>query len=181
MNVLVCATGSVAAMKTPVLCEELRRSGHTVPLVLTKSARFFIDCHYKDQVLRAYEDKDEWKDTYKLGEPVLHINLRAWADILVIAPCSANSLAKLSYGLADNLVTCIARAWDFSKPMFVAPAMNTMMWEHPFTKEHCSRLESIGVCIINPVEKTLACGDRGIGAMADCGVIADRINQFANL
>lgn len=82
------------------------------------------------QVLR---DDDEWSCWNKREDPVLHIELRKWADVFLVAPLSANTLAKMANGLCDNLLTCVARAWDFKRPLLVAPAMNTLMWESPFT------------------------------------------------
>jgi len=86
-------------------------------------------------------DEDEWpgQDTgqrYQRDDPVLHIELRRWADMLVIAPLDANTLAKLAHGLADNCLTCVWRAWDPQRPVILAPAMNTLMWEHPLTASH---------------------------------------------
>jgi phosphopantothenoylcysteine decarboxylase len=95
----------------------------------------------------------------------------------VIAPLSANTLAKMANGLCDNLLvcrlhhplliyilqTCVVRAWDFKKPLIVAPAMNTLMWDHPFTEKHLKELTSLGVIVISPIEKLLACGDKGKG------------------
>jgi phosphopantothenoylcysteine decarboxylase len=88
--------------------------------------------------------------------------------VLVIAPASANTLAKLAGGLADNLLTCVARAWDFAggKPVLVAPAMNTAMWVHPLTAAHLAALAAFGVRVVPPVSKALACGDVGVGALA---------------
>ena len=91
-------------------------------------------------------DEDEWKYE-KVGDPVLHIELRKWADILLIAPMSANTLAKVAQGLSDNLVTCVARAWDVSKPFVVCPAMNTQMWVHPLTHQHVTLLRQIFQCV----------------------------------
>ena len=107
------------------------------------------------------------------GDPVLHIELRKWADLLVIAPLSANTLGKLSNGLADNLLTCVARAWDFSKPCLVAPAMNTYMWDHPVTKPSLDRLKEWGYVEIPCIEKVLMCKDKGKGAMAEPLTIVD--------
>ena len=130
-------------------------------------------------------DEDEWKSYRKVGgglrgpgDPVLHIELRKWADVFLIAPLSANTLAKLSSGICDNLLTSIARAWEFTssnlsgdkprptKPLIVAPAMNTAMWRHPHTLAHLSVLASLGFVVIKPVQKVLACGDLGDGALA---------------
>ncbi|MGB1595510.1 MAG: flavoprotein, partial [Promethearchaeia archaeon] len=88
-----------------------------------------------------------------------------------VAPCSANTLAKLANGMSDNLATCCLRAWDPAKPLIVAPAMNTVMWEHPATKLHLDTLQSWGCHIIPPASKTLACNDVGRGALAAEGDI----------
>ncbi len=129
-----------------------------------------------------YSDKDEWDTWKQLRDPVLHIEvlfinhaiilkqikqLRKWADLLIIAPLTANTLAKIANGLCDNLLTCIVRAWDYNKPLLVAPAMNTYMWDNPFTLKHLKELESLSVIVIPPVAKVLACGDNGLGALAD--------------
>ncbi|KXZ53881.1 hypothetical protein GPECTOR_6g799 [Gonium pectorale] len=122
------------------------------------------------------QDEAEWRQWRSVGDPVLHIELRRWADVLLVAPLSANSLAKMAGGMADNLLTCVVRAWDFRKPLLLAPAMNTAMWASPFTARHLETLQQVGaaaggapgggVRVIPPVSKRLACGDEGTGAMA---------------
>ncbi|KJE88588.1 phosphopantothenoylcysteine decarboxylase, variant 1 [Capsaspora owczarzaki ATCC 30864] len=103
-----------------------------------------------------------YKKWSKIGDPVLHIALRGWADLLVIAPLDANTLAKLSHGMCDNLLTCIARAWDYTtRPLIVCPAMNTFMWDHPATARQLDMLQSLGMEIVPPIAKRLACGDLG--------------------
>lgn len=147
-------------------------------------------------LMKSVDAHDEWKLWNKMEDPVLHILLREWADIAVIAPLSANSLAKLSNGLCDDILSCVIRAWDFgqtpgreSKPLLLAPAMNTSMWDHPLTKvqldtvksfffiddkDHHDTEEEYGVSkeckfsVAEPQVKVLACGDTGRGAM--CGV-----------
>lgn len=119
-----------------------------------------------------FTDEHEWEE-YKYGKKVLHIELIKWADRFIIAPCSANTLAKLANGICDNLLTCCARAWDFNKPFIIAPAMNTNMWNHPITQKHLDTLRSWGIIIKDPISKTLYCGDTGMGAMAN---IYDIIN-----
>src|SRR5205807_2373825 len=86
-------------------------------------------------------DEDEWpgqteERRYGREDKVLHIDLRRWGDLLVIAPLDANTLAKLAAGLADNCLTCVWRAWEPSRPVVLAPAMNTQMWQHPATARH---------------------------------------------
>jgi phosphopantothenoylcysteine decarboxylase len=86
--------------------------------------------------------------------------------VFVVAPLSADTLAKLAAGLCDNLLTSVARAWDWAKPFVVAPAMNTAMWEHPVTARQLAELVRWGVRVVPPVSKALACGDVGNGALA---------------
>lgn len=166
MKILLGATGSVASIKVSRLAAALSDGGkNEVRIVATPSAIKFIG----DSV-RVLGEVDEWQWT-RVGDPVLHIELRKWADVFVIAPLSANTLAKVSNGLCDNLLTSVARAWDFSKPMFVAPAMNTAMWEHPITSRQLAEICRWGVRIIPPVSKVLACGDVGNGALAEIETI----------
>lgn len=128
-------------------------------------------------------DADEWGVWNAVGDPVLHIQLRDWADIMLVAPLSANSLAKMANGLCDNLVTCVARAWDFGKrkPFIVAPAMNTHMWQHPMTEKHLSSLIELGVSVIPPASKLLACGDKGVGALAEVDEICALVRRFSKM
>jgi phosphopantothenoylcysteine decarboxylase len=128
--------------------------------------------------LAVLTDADEWALYTRVGrDPVLHIELRKWADGLLVAPCSAHTLAKLAGGLADNLLTCAARAWEFgpggrvARPLLLAPAMNTAMWRHPATAAHLGALRGWGARVLPPAERRLACGDIGVGAMADVGDI----------
>lgn len=80
--------------------------------------------------------------------------------------------------MCDNLLTCIIRAWDYSKPLFVAPAMNTLMWNNPFTERHLLSLDELGITLIPPIKKRLACGDYGNGAMAEPSLIYSTVRLF---
>jgi phosphopantothenoylcysteine decarboxylase len=200
-RVLLGVTGSVAAIKTPELVDALANAGHDVRLVITEAAKYFFDWQsLGEQVIT---DADEWPgDRYTRGDTVRHIELRNWADHFVIAPLDANTLAKLAAGLCDNALTCVARAWDTRRPMLLAPAMNTLMWEHPATRRNLAQIaadagistvdsptvESM-IAIINhanerlivvpPISKSLACGDVGLGAMAEIAVIVESIAAAA--
>jgi phosphopantothenoylcysteine decarboxylase len=180
-NILLGVTGSVAAIYTPQLRDELRRAGHGVKIVATKAACYFFDVAAlrKEIIL----DEDEWpSERYQRGDPVLHIELRRWADMLLIAPCDANTLAKLALGITDNCLTCVYRAWERARPVLLAPAMNTLMWEHPVTARHLKQIaEDIGptLHVIPPISKQLACDDVGLGAMAEREVILQTIAQVA--
>lgn len=165
-------TGSVAAIRAPLFAAALEALGE-VQAVVTDKGRLFLDP--LPGSIRIHLDADEWDAWKSLGDPVLHIELRRWADLFIVAPCSANTLAKLAMGLCDNLLTSVARAWDFSRPMLLAPAMNTLMWEHPATYGHLERLRSWGVTIVPPVEKKLACSDVGMGALASPEAVVEAV------
>lgn len=99
--------------------------------------------------------------------------------MFLIAPLDANTLAKISNGICDNLVTSIIRAWNFDKPVIVCPAMNTAMWNNPFTESHLNTLRNLlGIHVIDPQEKALMCGDIGMGAMADVQAVATYLASF---
>ena len=109
-----------------------------------------------------------------------YVQLVEWADTAVVAPLSANSLAKLSMGLCDNVVTSVARCWPMrERPLLLAPAMNTKMWEHPATRQQLAALEAMGARVLAPVSKRLACGDVGTGAMAGVDDIVAAVLQSA--
>jgi len=189
-NILLGATGSVAAVRVPMLVERFRAQGHEVRVVATKAATYFFDPIPLREILTL--DSDEWPgERYQRGDAVQHIELRRWADLFAIAPLDANTLAKLAVGLSDNCLTCVWRAWDPAKPIVLAPAMNTLMWEHAFTKKHLRAIgadfgaghvpghlndedlirqindRAKGLRIVAPISKALACGDVGVGAMAE--------------
>jgi len=119
---------------------------------------------------RVWRDEDEWGEEggYKIGDPILHIELRRWADIVLVAPCSANTLSKIAHGICDNLVTSLLRALTPTTPTYVFPAMNTLMYEHPLTSEHIRIVRDVvGYQVVGPIGKLLACGDIGLGAMTE--------------
>ena len=202
VNVILGMTGSVASIKAGELITKLAYDNreatvvNSLKVVATKAAKHFFNWEglkefwFHQAAVDFHSDEEEWRDWKKVGDPVLHIELRRWANILVIAPCSANTLAKLANGLCDDLLSCIVRAWDFKDPnkrLIIAPAMNTMMWESPFTQKHLETLVELGggtmdnqkrVQIIGPVEKTLACGDVGNGAMASPEDIARLVRRI---
>lgn len=179
-NILLGVTGSVAAIKTDRLVNQLKPLGD-VKIIATKAGDYFINqgCGNPNHLFKEdyFVDKDEWPEKYELGDKVLHIELRRWASCLIVAPLDANTLAKSVHGLCDNLLTCVIRAWDWTKPVFIAPAMNTQMMEHHLTDKQLKELESWGAIIIPPQCKQLACGDIGIGAMADISLIAETVKQ----
>jgi len=172
-NLLIGVTGSVASIKLPLLVKEFKsiKPSIQIKVVPTQHSKHFFKTNEVDAELLS--DSDEWTSWSSLNDDVLHIELRRWADALVIAPLDANTLAKMSHGICDNLLTCVVRAWDIKKPLYFAPAMNTHMWDHPFTRKHINILKELGYKEIPPVVKRLACGDFGEGGMAAVQDIAN--------
>jgi len=148
-----------------------------VQVVTTRNSLHFLNKQELEEV-KIWKDDDEWEMWNQRGDPVLHIQLRNWADVLVISPLDANTLAKISHGICDNLLTCLVRAWDMKKPLLFCPAMNTFMWQHPFTNQQVNQLKQLGYIEIPCISKTLICGDTGIGAMAQVATIVDRVLQL---
>ncbi|KAK9028832.1 hypothetical protein V6N11_025970 [Hibiscus sabdariffa] len=151
-RILLAACGSVAAIKFAKICECFSDRAE-VKAVATLASLRFIDIASLPKNVDLYTDKHEWSYWGKVGDNALHIELHRWADLMVIAPLSANTLAKylqlqIAGGICDNLLTCIVRAWDYSKPMFIAPGMNTLMWRNPFTKRHLMSVDELGVSLI---------------------------------
>jgi phosphopantothenoylcysteine decarboxylase len=215
-HILLGATGSVAAIRVPELYRQLRLAGHAVKVVATPAALYFFDPAQLDPAHAERPernpavvvlDEDEWPGReqgrlWQRDDPVLHIELRKWAELFVIAPLDANTLAKLANGLSDNCLTCVWRAWDPARPVVLAPAMNTLMWLHALTGRHlrqlaadfgagdapagldldgltawvnerCPRLR-----VVAPQSKRLACGDVGVGAMADVAEIVAAVEDL---
>jgi len=165
-NILLGVSGSVAAIKTKELYDLLVVS-YNVKIITTKSGMNFVRNLNGIDEMTIHQDDEDWKSWKSKGDKVLHIELRKWADGMIIAPLSANTLAKIANGLCDNLLTCIVRAWDFKKPLLLAPAMNTYMWKNPLTKKQLEICVDLGFTIVPPISKKLACGDVGEGAMAE--------------
>lgn len=165
-HLLLAASGSVATIKIPNIIQALSHHNNlSIRLILTKSASEFLAGQSHEQphlssltniknVDSVFQDEDEWTYPWIRGNPILHIELRRWAHILLIAPLSANTLAKIIGGFSDNLLTSVVRAWDTTglveasdfqhvrrKRILVAPAMNTAMWRHPVTRKQIAVLE----------------------------------------
>src|SRR5581483_8427053 len=151
-RVLLGVTGGIAAYKACELCRLLVKAGHDVTPVLTPGAQGFVTA----QTFEALARREMPRELYP------HL---ATADLLVIAPLSANTLAKLANGLADNALTQAALA--FSGPVLVAPAMNVRMWDHPATQENVARLRARGVETVGPEQGELAEGESGLGRMTE--------------
>ncbi|KAG1899974.1 flavoprotein [Suillus fuscotomentosus] len=169
-HVLLITTGSVASIKAPLIVSALLQYQNIrVEVVATKESLAFYDpADVVNAGTRVWTDEDEWSGSYKIGDPILHIELRRWADIVLVAPCSANTLSKIAHGLCDNLATSLLRALAPTTPTYVFPAMNTLMYEHPLTAEHLHVVRDVvRYEVVGPIGKNLACGDVGLGAMTE--------------
>ncbi|EED92441.1 HAL3 halotolerance protein, partial [Thalassiosira pseudonana CCMP1335] len=164
-RIILGITGSIAAVKGPRLALRLSTELKAdVKVVLTRTVEQYF--WKEDKAVGTYDaEYEEWQNYTSLQDRVLHIQLRNWADLCLIAPLSAHTLAKMANGLCDDLLSCCFRAWDFGKPVILAPAMNTAMWDHPLTRKQLEKVDT--VTIVQPAVKTLACGEVGAGALAD--------------
>lgn len=181
MNVLLGITGSIASYKSFDVARLLVKSGHSVKVILTNGALEFI----KPETFRYigveayYLPTDDFIPSHLSSKStVLHIELVKWADKLVIAPASANTLSRLATGITNDLLTSVFLAFG-SKPVLVFPAMNTEMWKNSRIQEHKSKLEALPhVGVINPVSGLLACGDIGAGKFPEVTAVVDLIESY---
>lgn len=163
MNIVLGVSGGIAAYKAPELVRRLRDAGADVRVILTPNAARFVSPLSLAAVSNHRVVTEQWGESGEGG--VDHIELARWAEVLLIAPATANILAKLSVGIADDALTTFALAHRGT--IAVAPAMNTFMLGHPTVQENIATLQRRGVVVIEPVDGLLACGDEGAGKMPD--------------
>jgi phosphopantothenoylcysteine decarboxylase/phosphopantothenate--cysteine ligase len=168
-RVLLGVTGGIAAYKAAYLARLLRERGADVQVVMTPSATRFVG----PDTFAALTGKPVHSDVFERSDAVLHVRLAHEADAALVAPATANILAKLTWGIADDLLT--STLLEFSGPLVVAPAMHSGMLEHPATRENFETLRERGVTIVGPVEGALAAGDSGMGRMSEPEDIADAL------
>ena len=174
-NILLAVTGSISAYKAADLTSQLTKLGHQVKVLMTPAATAFItpltlQVLSKQAVLVEVMTEEDPKQ-------IKHIDLGKEADLFLVAPASANTIAKLAHGFADNIVTSTALALPSEVKKFLAPAMNTKMLDHPATQNNLETLKSYGYQIIPPREALLACGDQGSGALASIETILTTIQE----
>jgi phosphopantothenoylcysteine decarboxylase len=171
-NIVLGVTGSIAAYKAADLTSKLVKGGATVNVVMTADAQKFITplpfktLSRQPVITDLYDEEEGWKPT--------HIRLADEADLLLIAPATANVLGKMAHGLADDALSCIALALNPNARVLVAPAMNGKMWGHPATQQNVQTLRARGVKFIGPEEGMLSCGYEGIGRLWNIDEIAAR-------
>lgn len=175
MNIVLGVSGGIAAYKTPDLVRRLKDWGADVRVVLTPNAARFVSPLSLAAVSGHGAILDQWGDSGKGG--VDHIELARWAQLLLIAPATANILAKLVTGIADDALSTYAVA--HRGDIIVVPAMNTFMLQHPTVIANLDALRARGVEVIPPDEGVLACGDEGAGRMPDPAVIVEQLKALA--
>lgn len=175
-RVILGVTGSIAAYKAAELLRDMQRKGWSVRVVMTRAATEFVgELTFRTLSrhpvgIAMFDRPDHW-------EPA-HIALAQFADIMVIAPCTANVIAKIAHGIADDLLSCTALSVEV--PLVVAPAMNRVMLEHPATVANVAVLRQRGVHIVESATGDLACGTVGRGRMAEPADILDAMQSVLN-
>ncbi|WP_455166444.1 phosphopantothenoylcysteine decarboxylase [Streptococcus sp.] len=174
-NILLAVTGSISAFKAADLTSQLTKLGHQVKVLMTPAATAFIT----PLTLQVLSKQAVLVDVMTEEDPkqIQHIDLGKEADFFLVAPASANTIAKLAHGFADTIVTSTALALPSKVKKFLAPAMNTKMLDHPATQNNLETLKSYGYQIIPPREAILACGDQGSGALASIETILTTIQE----
>ncbi len=167
MRVLLGISGGIAAYKTPDLVRGLRRAGHEVRCAATANGLRLVSAEALAAVSGHPVAADLWSDRGDMP----HIDLARWAEAVVVAPATADLLARASLGLADDLLTTLLLAVEDRVGLWMAPAMNSQMWGKAIVQQHVAALRGRGVRIIEPVAGLLACGEQGVGAMADPAAI----------
>ena len=171
-KIILGVTGSIAAHKAADLASLLTKAKCDVRVVMTSDAqRFITPLPFKTLtrhpvVTNLYDEDEDWKPT--------HIELADSADLLLIAPATANVIAKMAHGLADDALTCIALALNPKAKILIAPAMNGKMWLHAATQANVKTLNSRGAEFIGPDEGMLSCGYEGVGRLWPVEKIAER-------
>ncbi|MFH1613500.1 MAG: bifunctional phosphopantothenoylcysteine decarboxylase/phosphopantothenate--cysteine ligase CoaBC [Planctomycetota bacterium] len=177
LNILLGVTGGIAAYKAVDLASKLAAAGAQVKTVMTASATRLVRPRSFEAVTQSSVYTTMWQEP---GEfEISHISLADWADIVVIAPATANVLGKMANGLCDDLLTTtLCAAW--TKPILLAPAMNENMWNNPAVKWNVKSLQQMGIMMIGPARGRLACGTEGVGRMAEPADILEALEKIAS-
>jgi phosphopantothenoylcysteine decarboxylase/phosphopantothenate--cysteine ligase len=177
MKIVLGITGSVSAYKTPWLVRDLQRAGHAVRVVMTHAATQFVAPLALEATSRHQVVVDPFDPQMQAGGS-WHVHLAQWADVMLIAPCSASTLARLAMAEADSAVVLVACSLPKSTPLLVAPAMDTDMWEHPATQRNVSQLKADGAHIIDPDSGELASGLVGAGRLPELSALIDLVGGY---
>jgi phosphopantothenoylcysteine decarboxylase/phosphopantothenate--cysteine ligase len=175
-NILLCVTGGIAVYKAAALTSKLVQAGFNVKVILSESAEKFVS----SLTFQALSRNDVFTDTFDEKNPhvIAHIDLADWADLILVAPATANTIGKLASGIADNMITTTLLA--ATSPVWIAPAMNVHMYDHPAVKKNLAELAKFGCQFIEPSEGYLACGYVGKGRLEEPEKIVMLIQNYFN-
>jgi phosphopantothenoylcysteine synthetase/decarboxylase len=175
VKIMLAVSGGIAAYKAIDLASKLTAAGAEVRTVLTENALHLVGAKSFEAVTGGPVYTSLWEqEEFKIG----HINLADWADVIVVAPATANILGKFANGICDDLLsTTLCACW--AKPMLFAPAMNDKMWANPAVQENVKFAERLGAELIGPRQGRLACGTEGIGRMAEPQEILEAVEKIA--
>ena len=173
-KILLIICGGIAAYKSLEIIRIFKKKGALVKTIMTKSAKKFVTPLSVTSLSqeKVYSELFDYNNEAEMD----HISLSRWADIILIAPATANTISKLSYGLSDDLASTVVLASN--KPIFIAPAMNVRMWEHPANKENLYKLKNFGYQVIGPDIGHMACGEYGEGKMTEPDKIVNYLNHY---
>lgn len=177
MKVIVGITGGIAAYKAPLLVRLLRKEGHEVKCVATDHALQFVT----RLTLETVSDNKLYSDLFDHvnNHSTEHISLKDWGDMIIVAPATANIIGKMASGIGDDALSTLLLSMS-RKPIMLAPAMNTQMWECPAVQRNIEYLRSVGVHIVSPTDGELACGTSGTGRMAEPEEIMRQIASLSD-
>ena len=173
---LLQVSGSIAAFKAVALCSKLTQAGYEVEVVLSEGAEHFVGAASFEGLTRRKVHLGNFDE----GAMMAHIDLERWADLILLYPASANTIAHLANGFSNTLIGSLFLAHEFKKPYWILPAMNQAMLAHPTTKAHLNTLSQMGVKIYAPDSGTLACGEIGSGRLVEPEAILGEINAHFN-
>ncbi len=173
-NILILMTGSIACYKVCHVLSRLKQQGHLVKVVMSPSSLEFIG----RATIEGLTGEAPITDMYASNSVMDHINLIRWAELVLVAPATANYVNKIASGLGDDLLTTLFLAHNFDKPFLLAPAMNTKMYLHPVTQNSIQKLRAMGVEILETASGVLACGEIGSGRLLEPDLILAEIARY---
>ncbi|MBM7642009.1 phosphopantothenoylcysteine decarboxylase [Streptococcus loxodontisalivarius] len=177
-RITLAVSGSISAYKAADLTSQLKKRGYEVKVIMTEAATAFITPLTLQVLSKNPVHLDVMEE--KLAPRIEHIDLGKETDLFIVAPASANTIAHLANGFADNMLTATALALPPKTKKLLAPAMNTKMYDNPLTQRNLKLLAELGYQIIEPKSALLACGDVGRGALADLELILETIDEVLN-
>lgn len=169
MNILIGISGGISAYKICDLVRAFVKDGHEVKTVVTENAKYFVT----PTTLETLSKNRCYSELFENSKDVDHVSLGKWADLMILAPATANIIGKIASGICDDLLSTLMIACD--KPCYIFPSMNTNMYTHPAVQDNITKLRDWGYVVYEPMEGELACGDTGKGRLPDISLIHDMV------